>query len=402
MEKYINTKGKQIIGWDEILEGGLAPNATVMSWRGEEGGIEAAKQNHDVIMSPTTYVYLDYSQTKNEDSVVIGGYLPLEKVYSYDPMPEALEGTPFAKYVKGAQGNVWTEYIRTDSKLEYILFPRLAALSEAVWTQPDEKNWDRFQQKLPFFFTMLDKLGSSYSKAFYEIQTAIVPNANKDGVQWQLSTKMPDAQILFSTPVNPNPARYLIPLDIQQGGLYKAFIRKDGKDDKPVEQTFSINLATGRNLTLTTQPSKKYPGNGGTHGLVNGAISNAGLKSAEWLGWEGGDMEAVIDLGSSRPINEVKVYVLESQGSWIYRPSDLKVFVSDDNKNFSMVGAGKKEELTAAELPRLLHTKWQQQNNTPVKGRYVKVMLTNFGVIPTGMPGASHKAWLFVDEIEIN
>lgn len=402
MEKYINTKGKQIIGWDEILEGGLAPNATVMSWRGEEGGIEAARQSHDVIMSPTTYVYLDYSQTKNEDSVVIGGYLPLEKVYSYDPMPEALEGTPYAKFVKGAQGNLWTEYIRSDSKLEYMLFPRLAALSEAVWTQPGEKDWERFQQKLPFFFTMLDKLGISYSKAFYEIQTAIIPNANKDGVQWQLSTKMQDAQIFVSTPVNPNPVRYLIPLDIQHGGLYKAFIRKDGKDEKPVEQPFSLNLATGRNLTVTTPPSKKYPGNGGTHGLVNGAISNAGLKSAEWLGWEGGDMEAVIDLGSSRTINEVNVYVLESKGSWIYRPSDVKVFVSDDNKNFSLIGIGNKDELTATELPRILHATLQQQNSNIPKGRYVKVLLTNFGVIPSGMPGASHKAWLFVDEIEIN
>ena len=402
MEKYINSKGKQIIGWDEILEGGLAPKATVMSWRGEEGGIDAAKQNHDVIMSPTTYVYLDYSQTKNEDSVVIGGFLPLEKVYGYDPMPEALKNTPFAKYVKGAQGNVWTEYMREDSKLEYMIFPRLAALSEALWTMPEHKSWENFQQKLPIFFRTLDKLGINYSKAFYEIETAIVPNENKDGVVWQLNTTIPDATIYVTSPDNTQPTKYNYPVDIKQGGLYKAFMRKDGKDEKMVKQTFTLHNATGRDISLAQPPAQKYTGNGGIHGLVNGAISNDGLKSAEWVGWEGGDMVAVIDLGNSREINNVNIYVLESKGSWIYRPSDLKVFVSEDNLNFILVGTGKKEELSAIELPRLLHTNLQQQNNTTIKGRYVKIILNNFGVIPAGMPGAGHKAWLFVDEIEIN
>lgn len=122
IEKYLNSKGRNIIGWDEILEGGLAPNATVMSWRGEEGGIDAAKQNHDVIMTPGAYCYLDHSQSKNEDSITIGGYLPLEKVYSYEPIPAELNAAQ-ATHVLGAQGNLWTEYIGNTSKLEYMLFP---------------------------------------------------------------------------------------------------------------------------------------------------------------------------------------------------------------------------------------------------------------------------------------
>jgi hexosaminidase len=166
MEKYINSKGKQIIGWDEILEGGLAPNATVMSWRGEKGGIEAAQQKHEVVMTPTTYCYFDYSQTKQEDSLVIGGFLPLEKVYGYDPMPEVLRGTENEKYVLGAQGNVWTEYIRYNSKFEYMVFPRLAALSEAVWTQPANKDWEHFQFRLPFLFQWFEQSGFNYSKAW--------------------------------------------------------------------------------------------------------------------------------------------------------------------------------------------------------------------------------------------
>jgi hexosaminidase len=147
MEKYINSKGKTIIGWDEILEGGLAPNAVVMSWRGIKGGIEAARQNHDVIMTPGSHVYLDHSQTKKEDSVTIGGFLPIQTVYSYEPVPTELSAEE-AKHVLGAQGNVWTEYMGSPRKVEYMLFPRIGALSEVLWSPASKKNWVEFQPRL--------------------------------------------------------------------------------------------------------------------------------------------------------------------------------------------------------------------------------------------------------------
>ncbi len=147
IEKYLNSKGRNIIGWDEILEGGLAPNATVMSWRGEKGGIEAAKQKHKVIMTPTTYVYFDYAQRKNDDSLVIGGFLPLEKVYNYNPLPKELTEEE-QKYIVGAQANLWTEYISNPSKVEYMVFPRMTALSEVLWSPQDHKDWNSFQNRL--------------------------------------------------------------------------------------------------------------------------------------------------------------------------------------------------------------------------------------------------------------
>ncbi|MBS1579441.1 MAG: beta-N-acetylhexosaminidase [Bacteroidetes bacterium] len=147
IEKYLNTKGRQIIGWDEILEGGLAPNATVMSWRGEQGGIEAAKQKHNVIMTPGGWCYFDHSQTQKEDSVTIGGFTSLEKVYSYDPVPKELNNEN-KKYVLGAQANVWTEYIGSISKLEYMIFPRMSALSEVLWTPSEQKNEADFKRRI--------------------------------------------------------------------------------------------------------------------------------------------------------------------------------------------------------------------------------------------------------------
>ena len=161
MEKYLNSKGHSIIGWDEILEGGVAPNATVMSWRGEAGGIEAAKQHHNVIMTPTTYVYLDYSQTKKEDSLTIGGYLPLETVYNYEPLPAQLTDDE-KKYILGGQANVWSEYMSTGNKVEYMIFPRLAAISEVLWSTKENKDWSGFKTRLQTQFKRYDLWKVSY------------------------------------------------------------------------------------------------------------------------------------------------------------------------------------------------------------------------------------------------
>ncbi len=161
MEQYINKKGRTLIGWDEILEGGLAPNAIVMSWRGEAGGIAAAKENHKVIMTPGSHVYLDNAQTKNRDSVTIGGFLPIEKVYSYEPVPKELNEQQSA-FVLGAQGNLWTEYVANPSKAEYQLFPRLSALSEVLWSSKENKNWPAFQVKMISQYNRYKIWGANY------------------------------------------------------------------------------------------------------------------------------------------------------------------------------------------------------------------------------------------------
>jgi len=171
MEKYLNSKGRTIIGWDEILEGGLAPNAAVMSWRGEQGGIDAARQKHTVIMTPGSHCYFDHSNSANEDSLTIGGLLPLEKVYSYNPIPDSLSSEE-AKFVIGAQANVWTEYIANNAKLEYMVLPRLAAMSEVLWTDRKEKNWKEFIPRMKYECKRYEWLGLNYCKIFLKDNTA--------------------------------------------------------------------------------------------------------------------------------------------------------------------------------------------------------------------------------------
>lgn len=168
IEEFLLTKNRKIIGWDEILEGGLAPGATVMSWRGTEGGIEAANKNHDVIMTPGSHCYFDHYQGKKEEEPLAwGGYSPLEKVYSYDPVPEELPIEKH-KYILGAQGNVWTEYMKTPDKVEYMILPRINAMSEILWTDKKLHNYEDFKQRIEFQFKRYEAAGYNFSKSHYK------------------------------------------------------------------------------------------------------------------------------------------------------------------------------------------------------------------------------------------
>ena len=171
IEKFVNSKGRNIIGWDEILEGGLAPNATVMSWRGNKGGIEAANANHNVIMSPNSHCYFDHYQAEDRtnEPIAIGGFLPVKKVYSFDPTPTELDESKH-KFILGGQANLWTEYIGSEEYAEYMLLPRLTALSEALWSPKELKNWDDFKLRLSHFKNKYDEFGLNYAKHVFEEQ----------------------------------------------------------------------------------------------------------------------------------------------------------------------------------------------------------------------------------------
>jgi len=405
MEKYINSKGKTLIGWDEILEGGLAPNAVVMSWRGEKGGIEAAKQNHQVIMAPNTYVYFDYSQSDNEDSVVIGGNLPVEKVYSYDPVPAELNEEQ-AKYIIGGQANVWSEYMNNPRKVEYMIFPRLSALSEVLWSQKEKKNWNDFEKRLQVQFKRYDLWNANYSRAYYDLKATVIPTENFDGVLWKLETKNPAAEIKTVTHFAGRPyelkfsegVNYTAPIPVKTTQLVAAISMVNGKAiSNPISQNILFNKATGKKITLTSQPSNTYKGDG-AFTLVNGIQNEKGFaKSKEFLGFSG-DCEAIIDLGKEEKISNVVVHCLSNPGNWIHRPLTVEVFISSNGTDFTSAG------LTDDYIVKTkgLETGTMKVEFAEKNSRYVKVVVKNWGVIPDGNAGAGNKAWLFVDEIEVN
>jgi len=149
MDAFLTAHGRRLIGWDEILEGGLAENAAVMSWRGTQGGIAAARAGHDVVMTPTSHTYFDYYQSRDasNEPIAIGGFLPLETVYGFDPVPAEIEPQN-VRHILGAQGQVWTEYMKDPRKVEYMAFPRMSALSEVVWTPAERKDFGDFRARL--------------------------------------------------------------------------------------------------------------------------------------------------------------------------------------------------------------------------------------------------------------
>ncbi len=403
IEKYINGKGRKIIGWDEILEGGLAPNASVMSWRGEEGGIAAARDNHNVVMTPTSWLYLDYSQSENEDSVTIGGYVTVQKTYGYEPVPAVLNEEQ-AKYVLGAQGNLWTEYIEYPSKVEYMVFPRMTALSEVVWSPKEKRNWDDFEQRLRTQFKRYDLWKAHYSNAYFDLKSTVLPAVDNNGLQMKLETKQGDAQVFYKIhdsnsawTVKPTGGeRYMNPFPITANGTITSWMVVNGAvKGKVITQNIIVNKATGKKILLTYPAAKNYPGDG-PFTLVNGIQNEKGLaRSKEFLGFEGQDCEAVLDLGSTTPINEIIVHTYEQQGSWIYFPGGINIAQSEDGQTFtplqSAVSITKAADKTKATITL----------EKAVNTRYLKITILNAGVIPDGMPGAGHKAWLFVDELEL-
>ena len=404
MEKHLNDKGRTLIGWDEILEGGLAPNAVVMSWRGETGGIQAAQEGHQVIMTPGNPVYFDHTQSDNEDSITIGGFNPLEKVYAYEPIPEKLMGAN-TKYIMGAQANVWAEYMKNSSKVEYMIFPRMAALSEVLWSLKENKNWESFEKKLMTQFKRYDLWKANYSKAYFELKTAVIPTGDNKGVLWKLETKSPGNKINYNKALEindpPNPPAfntYTSPVLIVESGKYSAWSSENGKNlGNTINQKFSFNKATGKKITLTNPASDKYPGDG-AFTLVNGIINEKGLaKSKEFLGFSGTDCEAIIDLGKEEVINALKINFLDQRSSWIYPPGIIDIYLSNDGVSFKESPNEERKKEVPGEITRYMDATFYPA----ASARYIKVVAKNYGTIPDGDPGAGNKAWLFVDEIEV-
>lgn len=413
IEKYLNSKGKTLIGWDEILEGGLAPNAQVMSWRGEAGGIEAAKQKHFVIMTPGKPVYFDHSQSKNEDSVTIGGYNSVEAVYAYDPVPKELTADE-QQYVRGAQANVWTEYMKNTSKVEYMIFPRMAALSEVLWANKENKSWDDFEKRLLVQMKRYDMMGWNYSKAFFDLKANVLPTEDNNGIIWKIESKYKNGTITVSPPGIFWPESFISkedsieissvksvskffyekPFVINKKGFYRVTLDDYTKKESllsAIEQKFIISKSTGKKITLTNPPSNSYPGDG-AFTLVNGIINEKGLaRSQEFLGFSGTDCEAVIDLGKEDTISNITAHVFSQPSSWIWPPSSITVQISKDGINFTSVSAS---------APSMSDNKLLLSFTT-VTARYVKVFLMNKGTIPDGNAGAGNKAWLFVSEMQI-
>jgi hexosaminidase len=399
VELFLNYHSKKLIGWDEILEGGLAPEATVMSWRGFNGGMEAAEQGHNVIMCPTSYCYFDYYQANPDfEPEAIGGFLSLKKVYSFEPVPEGLAPDKI-KYILGAQGNVWTEFITTPKQAEYMALPRMTALSEVVWSTAENKNWDGFRERMKNQFKRFDLMKVNYSKGSWNVD--ILPSMDNGIFKVILESEQPDYPVHFTTdgsdPTDKSTV-YKEPLQINQSAMIKAGIFVDGKlKEYSTNKELIFHKGLGKTGKLTEQPSKNYYANG-VLSLTDGLKGSNNFRDGYWLGFEGNDMDFELDLGREIPITSVQVSFFQNTGSWIFMPLKVQFVVYNNDHNQIAVAERIPETTIEAKGTVIEDISYAFEN---IKGRFIKVHAVNMKTCPEWHEGAGSKAWIFTDEVVV-
>ena len=393
MEKYINSKGRQIIGWDEILEGGLAPNATVMSWRGTKGAVQAVKERHDVILTPGSHCYFDHYQSENENEpLAIGGFLPLEKVYHFNPIPEELTDKE-ATYVLGAQGNVWTEYMQTEKQVEYMAFPRAIALSEVLWSSPEHKNYSDFIHRLEQYQKKLDQLEVNYANHIYSVKGELINS--KGNLAYQLSTTSSSYPIYYSTDESFPSKLYSDPIKVDSSMHIKAVVlnSKNTALGAVFQQKINLHEGVGATIAIDKEPHPAYNA-GGKGALINGISgNNKRYGDKEWLGFSGEDIIVTIEFDRPKNINTISTRFYNGNGQWIYAPNEIGFsFYLEDGKTVNDISI-------LEEKNNLLVNYSYELKSIPVKK--LDIIIKNYGTIPEGKQGAGHKAWTFIDEIII-
>lgn len=401
IEKFLNDHGRQIIGWDEILEGGLAPNATVMSWRGESGGIEAAKQKHDVIMTPNTYLYFDYYQAKDTENEPfgIGGYLPIERVYSYEPMPASL--TPEEQqYIKGVQANLWTEYIATFSHAQYMVLPRWAALCEVQWSTPDKKNYEDFLSRLPRLIKWYDAEGYNYAKHVFDVKAEFNPNPADGTLDIILSTidNAPVHYTLDGTePTSASPV-YDGVLKVKENVDFSAIAIRPTGNSRVVSEKINFSKSSMKPIVANQPVNKQYEFKGVTT-LVDGLKGNGNYKTGRWIAFRGNDMDVTIDFKQPTEISSVAISTCVEKGDWVFDAREFSVEVSDDGTNFKKVASENYPAMKETDKNGIYDHKL---TFTPVTAQYVKVIASPEKSIPEWHGGKNYPGFLFVDEITVN
>lgn len=397
---YLKSLGRNTIGWDEILEGGLAEGATVMSWRGEAGGIAAAKQDHDVVMTPNSYLYFDYYQSldKANEPLAIGGYLPLQRVYSYEPMPEELTAEE-ARHIIGVQANIWTEYMPTFKHMQYMALPRVAALSEVQWTQPQLKDYTDFTNRLIGLTHLYDRLGYNYAKHLYNVNIHIDSDTKWQELVVHMTTAG-DAEIRYTLDGSLPTASstlYTGAIHLQKSAKIRAAAFRNGKSSSVTAQDVTFNKATACPVKLLQPTHKSYTFNGGA-ALTDGLVGDKGFGTGRWLGFSGNDLEAVIDLKKPTEVSSVSLNTCVDKGSWIFDARNIEVSLSTDGVNFTSVA---KHSLPAMEKNSADNINTYELKFSQTKARYIKVYATSEHNIPDWHSGKGKPAFLFVDEISV-
>lgn len=386
MDAFLTSKGKTLIGWDEILEGGLTPNAVVMSWRGTAGGIEAAKQAHNVIMAPNSHCYFDYYQSGlAQEPLAIGGFLPLSKVYAFSPIPAEIP-LEYQSYVLGGQANVWTEYIPTFDALQYMVFPRILALSERLWNVKS-KSYTKFEQELiETHFPRFDRLGINYSKAILYPNLQVEKTAS--GIKYIFKSARNELYSI-AAPAADRVDKNSIEIHRQSkfDKHVNCSVRFESTSVDSIQFSFERHLALGKPISFSTQPKSPFTERGALS-LTDGIRGKKPWKGNEWLGFNQDSVIFQLDLESKIKVREIEVGFLRAEGSWIYLPKSVTLFSSKNGRKWKKITLNEVNEKSIFSIHK--------------KVRFIRVETKSIGQIPAGAEGSGNIPWTFIDEIEVN
>ena len=393
---YVQSKGKRVIGWDEILEGVPMDDSVIMSWRGTEGGITAARMGHDVVMTPTSDMYFDQSQTlaSQLEEIPVGGFINVMKVYSYEPLPASL--TPEQqKHILGCQANVWCEYMPEERIRQYQMLPRLAALSEVQWTMPERKNYKDFLKRLPKMLSIYDHYGYNYAKHIFDVACSYSVNVEKGSLEVSLSTLGNDPIYYTLDGTSPQTKKAMLyddtPIVISSPSELKVSVLRNGKFTKEEtlfkldcnKATFKkVNISTTLNIMQAHLPHEI---------LTDGIVGSLRCDDYRWMSCTG-RMSLVLDLGKSESFSRIGWVALNSQSENILVPQNVKIQISEDGKQYcTILDIEKNHEIQSEQSVERISEEVGAQT-----ARYIKMDFDSYKY-----PDKSSPSWVFLSELTV-
>ena len=408
IDSFLNKNERQLIGWDEILEGGLSENACVQSWRGMSGGIDAANKGHEVIMSPTSHAYFDYDLNA----------IDLKKVYQFDPIPKEIMEEK-KKFIIGGECNMWTEHVHNKKELDAKVFPRILAMCEVLWSYPSNRDYEGFYKRVQSHYPILDNKDVFYGE---ESVPCKINSYFKKGLFCIEAIKSsPDLKLMYSSPIIKNRG---IPVLKKETDLMSFFTMKapntsydseitfqaykNAKEyGAPIKQEIVFHKGNGKKATYKSKNySKAYESSNKDHGLLDGRLGSINFRDGNWQGFSKENLSIVIDLDSIQKINEISANFYQYTNSWIFLPKKVRFLISLDGDKFKELGKNKGENDTFKKLQKkrgkfIFSPSTMTPSFGGYKARYVKIEVENIGVVPDWHEAAGSPAWMFVDEIII-
>ncbi|MDE6085889.1 MAG: family 20 glycosylhydrolase [Muribaculaceae bacterium] len=398
---FLTSRGRKMIGWDETLEGGLAPGAIVMSWRGENGAVEAARQGHDAIMTPMSHCYFDFYQSLDRDNepLAIGGYIPVEKIYSFEPVPSILTDDE-KKHIIGVQANLWTEYIPEYNHVQYMELPRMATLSEVQWTEPGKKDYAAFARRVPQLVNLYKANGYRYATHIFEVKSELTGDPDNNAVTATFTT-VDDAPVYYTLDgTDPTEASTLYsgPISLNETAVIKGVAVRPAGKSSICTDSVTFNKATYKKITLDNPPHDRYTASGPAT-LIDGMYGSKSFSDGKWMGFIYSPMIATIDLGEVTEINKVTVRTFVDTASWIFDATSISIQESGNGTDFNTV--------ITKEYPIDDHNIQEVRAHTidfdsPISTRYLRITVNPLMSVPAWLHESGNPAFVFIDEIMVD